>query len=84
MYARKKLPGVKTTLVMLPETMKTLRQVAATEERTISEVLGDAVRIYVLDFEKRKNREFTFPTFSGLGMRPGVDPKSNVEMLEAE
>ena len=65
---------MRTTIRIDDHLLSQAKQVAARTDRTLGEVVEDALRVALAAAVVAPEREaVTFPTFGGSGLRPGVD-----------
>ena len=64
---------MRTTIRIDDHLLRQAKQVAARTERTLGEVVEDALRVALADAVAPPRDAVTFPTFGGSGLRPGVD-----------
>ncbi len=76
---------MRTTVDLPPDLLREAKQRAAQEGRSLSDVLGDAVRSSFArhnraGFDERKPVQL--PTFAGDGLQPGVELADSAALLE--
>jgi len=65
---------VRTTVAIDDELVQAAKQVAARSDRTLGEVVSDALRAYLGGLDAARTRpRVTFPRYGGSGLQPGVD-----------
>lgn len=64
---------MRTTLTIDDHLLSQAKQVAARTDRTLGQVVEDALRVAMAEGVAPHRDAITFPTFGGSGLRPGVD-----------
>ena len=76
---------VRTTIRMDDQLFTELKKTAAAEGRTLASVIEDALRESLARRERQASSAlFTFPTFHGSGLMPGIDADKISELVYQE
>ena len=68
------MQAVRTTVTIEDTLLAELKRLALRQERSVSSVLEDAIRMLLERVETPTAKDFELPVFRGqLGLRPGVD-----------
>jgi hypothetical protein len=73
---------VRTTIDLPDDLLAEAKERAARERRSLSEVVGDAVRSSFARTVAPERRPVELPTFDGGGLQPGVDLDDTAALLE--
>jgi hypothetical protein len=73
---------VRTTIDLPEDVLAEAKARAAREGRTLSEVVGDAVRSSFARPAAGERAPVELPTFAGDGLQPGVDLDDSAALLE--
>lgn len=73
---------MRTTIDFPPDLLAEAKERAAREGRTLSAVVGDAVRSSFATAARAERKPVELPTFGGGGTLPGVDLDSSAALLE--
>lgn len=74
---------MRTTIRLDDQLLAEAKQLAARTGRTLTAVISDALReALARSSEPRPRAPFTFVTFSGDGLRPGVDLDDSAALLD--
>lgn len=74
---------MRTTVRLDDDLMRQVRQYAAEEETTLTDVFHQALRELLARRQRLRDRERTpLPTFSGSGLQPGVDLDDTAALLD--
>ena len=63
---------MRTTVSLDDQLLRRAKERAASQGRTLSEVVADALRVHLAE-KPESRRQVILPTFGGSGLRPGVD-----------
>ena len=73
---------MRTTVDLPDDLLAAAKERAAREGRSLSDVVGDAVRASFAREPSRKQRPVELPTFDGGGLQPGVDLDDSAALLD--
>ena len=73
---------MRTTVDLPPDLLAELKARAAREGRSLSDVVGDAVRSSLARTAGAERKPVELPTFDGGGLQPGVDLDDSAALLE--
>jgi len=73
---------VRTTVDLPEDLLAEAKERAAREGRSLSEVVGDAVRSSFAHTATTEREPIELPTFDGGGLQPGVDLDDSAALLE--
>jgi len=73
---------MRTTVDLPPDLLAAVKERAAREGRSLSDVVGDAVRSSFARTAVAEREPIELPTFGGEGLQPGVDLDDSAALLE--
>lgn len=79
---------MRTTVRLNDQLLRKAKQYAAEHDTTLTAMLDEGLRMVLretpppYEAESAKVPPFSLPTFDGGGLRPGIDPTSNAQMLD--
>jgi len=73
---------MRTTVDLPEDLLREAKERAAREGRTLSEVVGDALRTGFARNSSRSKKTVELPTFNGGGLQPGVDLDDSAALLD--
>jgi len=73
---------MRTTIDLPPELLAEAKERAAREGRSLSDVVGDAVRSSFSRTTTRERVPLELPTFGSGGLQPGVDLDDSAALLD--
>ena len=82
---------MRTTVRLSDQLLRDAKRYAAEHDTTLTAMLDQGLRMVLRETpppyetgetSKSKSKEFSLPTFDGGGLRPGIDPTSNAQMLD--
>ena len=73
---------MRTTVDLPPDLLAAAKERAAREGRSLSDVVGDAVRTSFARTADPERKPVELPTFGGDGLQPGVDLDDSAALLD--
>ena len=75
---------MRTTVRLPDDLMRAVKRLATDTDRTMTQVLEDALREVVARArrEAKPQEKFSMPTYRGTGIRPGVDLEDSAALLD--